>query len=145
MKKKLHKDSREDYKAWSLDQFTKSEFFHQKLHEWGLLAIAAEIERTKGENLDWDLNLLGISERAWNKIIHRGVKPVIVFAHPVVLKSVSGSVGYYRMVSMVSQKSMNRVGLSVTRYEAGKDNPDDEHALAIAKHLNLCRTRKRMG
>ncbi len=40
------------------------------------------------------------------------------------------------MLSMVSQKSMNRIGLPVTRYEAGKDGPDDETALAIAKHLN---------
>jgi hypothetical protein len=28
---------RGDSKAWSLDQLSKSEFFHQKLHEWGLL------------------------------------------------------------------------------------------------------------
>lgn len=125
-----------DYKAWSLDQLTKSEFFHQKLHEWGLLSVAAEIEKTKGETLDWDLGLLEISKLAWDKVIHRGIKPVIVFAHPIVLKSISGSVGYYRMLAMVSQKSMNRVGLSVTRYEAGKDNPSDETALAVAKHLN---------
>jgi hypothetical protein len=141
MKKRSPLKSSGDYKAWSLDQLTKSEFFHQKLHEWGLLTIAAEIEKTKGETLDWDLSSLGISKQAWDKVIHRGIKPVVVFAHPAVLKSVSGSVGYYRMVSMVSQKSMNRIGLSVTRYEAGEDDPDNlsllrEYALAIAKHLN---------
>lgn len=125
-----------DYKTWSLDQFTKSEFFHQKLHEWGLLAIAAAIEKIKGETLDWELSLLGISKQAWDKVIHRGIKPVIVFAHPAVLQSVPGSVGYYRMLAMVSQKSMSRVGVSVTRYETGKGNPDGETALAIAKHLN---------
>ena len=37
---------------------------------------------------------------------------------------------------MVSQKSMGRVGLSVTRYEASSHTPDDESALAIATHLN---------
>jgi len=136
IKKKSPEKSSKDHKAWSLDQLTKSEFFHQKLHEWGLLVVAAEIEKTKGETFDWDLTLLRISKQAWDKVIHRGIKPVIVFAHPVVLKSISGSVGYYRMLSMVSQKSMNRLGLSVTRYEAGKDNPNDETALAIAKHLN---------
>lgn len=37
---------------------------------------------------------------------------------------------------MVSQKSMNRIGLSVSHYETGKDSPGDETALAIARHLN---------
>lgn len=136
MKRKYPVNTGGDYRAWSLDQLTKSEFFHQKLHEWKLVPVAAGIEKIKGETLDWDLTLLGISKQAWDKVIHRGIKPVIVFAHPVVLKSVPGSVGYYRMLSMVSQKSMNRVGLSVTRYEAGKRNPDDETAMAIGKHLN---------
>jgi len=125
-----------DHRTWSLDQFTKSEFFHQKLHEWGLLVIVAAIEKIKGETLDWELSLLRISKQAWDKVIHRGIKPVIVFAHPAVLQSVPGAVGYYRMLSMVSQKSMSRVGVSVTRYETGKGNPDSEAALAIAKHLN---------
>jgi len=134
--KKSSVQSSGDYRTWSLDQLTKSEFFHQKLHEWGLLAIAAAIGEIKGETLDWELSLLGISKQAWNKVIHRGIKPVIVFAHPAVLQSVPGSVGYYRMLSMASQKSMSRLGVSVTRYEVGKGNPDGETALAIAKHLN---------
>jgi len=59
---------------------------------------------------------LGISQKAWNKVIHRGIKPVLIFAHPQVLMSVSRAVGYYRMLAMVSQKSMNRVALPGTRY-----------------------------
>ena len=132
----MKRASRGDYTAWSIDQLTKSEFFHQKLHEWGLTTVANEIEQIKGETLDWDLGRLSISKQAWDKIVHRGIKPIIVFAHPVVLQNVSGSVGYYRMLSMVSQKSMNRIGLSVSHYETGKDSPSDETALAIARHLN---------
>ena len=86
--------------------------------------------------MDWDLQPLGISKEAWDKVIHRGIKPVIVFAHPDLLNSISGSTGYYRMLSMVSQKSMNQVGLSVTRYESGKVNPSHEASLAISCHLN---------
>lgn len=41
--------------SWTIDQITKSEFFHQKLHEWGLLEIAYELESIKGRNLDWNL------------------------------------------------------------------------------------------
>ncbi len=130
------RDSGKKYEAWSIDQLAKSEFFHQKLHEWGLLEVAKEIESIQGETLEWDLELLGITQQAWDKVIHRGIMPIIVFAHPEVFKRVQGSVGYYRTLSMVSQKSMGNIGLSVKRFEIGKATPDDERALAIANHLN---------
>src|SRR5262249_29629945 len=98
--------------AWSLDQLTKSAFFHQKLHQWHLIEIASAIEAVKGEALDWTLDHLNISQKAWGKVIHRGIRPVVVFAHPQVLMTVGRSVGYYRMLAMVSQKSMNNIGLS---------------------------------
>lgn len=120
--------------AWTLDQLAKSAFFHRKLHEWKLLEIADQIDQVRGENLNWDN--LNISEQAWNKVIHRGIKPVVVFAHPFVLQTVHGSAGYYRMLAMVSQKSMKRVGISLDSYEAGKPVPNDEMAAAIARHLN---------
>jgi len=125
-----------DFKAWLLDQLTKSQFFHEKLHEWGLLKVATAIEQVRGENLEWNLGELGISDQAWRKVIHRGIKPVIVFAHPAVLGTVQGAVGYYRMLAMVSQKSMNRVGLPVARYEAGGAAPPHATAFAAAHHLN---------
>lgn len=90
--------------AWLLDQLSKSEFFHQKLHEWGMLETANLIEQIKGETLTWNFDDLGISTTAWNKVIHRGIKPVIVFAHPQILMNISRAVGYYRMLAMVSQK-----------------------------------------
>jgi len=76
MKKRSIANKGDDYKAWSLDQLTKSEFFHQKLHEWGLLTLAYQIEKIKGEVLDWDLNQLGISKQAWDKVIHRGINVI---------------------------------------------------------------------
>jgi len=122
------------YEAWTLDQLAKSTFFHRKLHEWKLLETASQIDQVHGENLDWhDLN---ISEQAWRKVIHRGIKPVIVFAHPYVLQSIPGSASYYRMLALVSQKSMKRVGLNLDPYEAGKPVADDQIAVAIARHLN---------
>jgi len=122
------------HEAWTLDQLAKSTFFHRKLHEWKLLETASQIDQVHGENLDWhDLN---ISEQAWRKVIHRGIKPVIVFAHPYVLQSIPGSASYYRMLALVSQKSMKRVGLNLDPYEAGKPVADDQIAVAIARHLN---------
>jgi hypothetical protein len=120
--------------AWTLDQLAKSAFFHRKLHEWKLLEIADQIDQVRGENLNWDN--LNISEQAWNKVIHRGIKPVVVFAHPFVLQTVHRSAGYYRMLAMVSQKSMKRVGISLDSYETGKPIPNEEMAITIAQHLN---------
>jgi hypothetical protein len=120
--------------AWTLDQLAKSAFFHRKLHEWRLLEIADQIDQVRGENLNWDN--LNISEQAWNKVIHRGIKPVVVFAHPFVLQTVQGSAGYYRMLAMVSQKSMKRVGISLDSYEVGKPIPNEVMAITIAQHLN---------
>lgn len=120
--------------TWILDQLSKSAFFHRKLHEWQLLEIAEQIDQVRGEHLNWDG--LNIAEAAWAKLIHRGIKPVIAFAHPQVLQTVAGSAGYYRMLAMVSQKSMKRVGLNLDNYEAGKAITDEATAAAIALHLN---------
>jgi hypothetical protein len=120
--------------AWTFDQLAKSTFFHRKLHQWKLVEIADQIDQVRGENLNW--SNLSISERAWNKVIHRGIKPVVVFAHPFVLQTLHGSAAYYRMLAMVSQKSMKRVGISLDSHEAGKPIADEEMAITIANHLN---------
>jgi hypothetical protein len=111
--------STQKQRAWALDQLTRSEFFHLKLHSLKLLEIANSIHLVNGESLEWDLDKLAISTKAWNKAIHSGIKPVILFAHPQVLMELPGSVSYYRMMAMVSQKSMGQVGSAVVSYEKG--------------------------
>ena len=59
-----------------------------------------------------------------------------MFAHPEILKQNPKRVSYYRMLAMVSQKSMARVGISVKKYEEGKSSIDDNTALKISTHLN---------
>jgi len=122
--------------TWMVDQVAKSGFFHHKLHEWELLETAYELESIKGEELEWVLERLNISAKAWNKVIHRGIKPVMVFAHPDLLKENPKRIRYYRMLSMVSQKSMARVGLNISGYEVGKILLQDDLALNISRHLN---------
>jgi hypothetical protein len=136
MAERILNDAKASYQAWSVDQLAKSEFFHQKLHEWKLIEVAHLIEQVKGEMFPWNLADLGIAQPAWDKVVHRGIKPVIIFAHPDLLCQIPRSVGYYRMLAMVSQKSMNRVRLPVTRFEENDILPDREKAEAIAFHLN---------
>jgi hypothetical protein len=126
----------ESKEAWFTDQLLKSRIFHRKLHEWGLIEIANDIEQIKGETYDWKIEELGISEEAWNKIVHRGIKPVRVFAHLRILLEKPKRVSYYRTLSMVSQKSMSKVGLPIVNYEAGKKRLNSKRALEIARHLN---------
>jgi hypothetical protein len=128
--------SNKEKEAWTVDQITKSTFFHQKLHEWGLLEIAYELEEIKGEELNWNIEELNITNEAWNKVIHRGIKPVRVFAHPEVLAENPKRVSYYRMLSMVSQKSMSKVNLITNRYETGKGKLSRDEALKLSRHLN---------
>jgi hypothetical protein len=123
--------------TWLEDQLAKSLFFHIKLHEWMLLETAEQLEQLRGDQLDWDhLEQLGISRRAWNKVIHSGVKPVMVFAHPEVLRQYPRLTGYYRMLAMVSQKSMSRLRLPVNAFEDGSRTPTQDEAQRIAYHLN---------
>ena len=125
-----------DREIWTLDQIAKSEFFHQKLHEWNLSEIVYELDHIRGERFKWNLEMLGISRRAWNKVIHKGIKPVKVFSHPEVLKENPKRLAYYRMLAMVSQKSMAKIGLSVASYERGGKEFDDDAALRMSRHLN---------
>jgi hypothetical protein len=125
--------------AWSVDQLAKGQFFHAKLHEWGLLEVAARIEQVQGEALSWKLDKLGVSQTAWDMVIHRGIKPVLVFAHPQVLTDIPQAVGYYRMLSMVSQKSMAHIKLApgdFADYERGAKMLSEAQATAVAEHLN---------
>ena len=105
--------------------------FLQKLTEWGLREVADHIEIFDGETLAWDLNLLGISEKAWNRTHHRGIKPVLVFSHPQILQIIPRAVSYYRMLAMVSQKSMNKIKLPVGRFESGRGLPTEIQALYL--------------
>jgi len=119
-----------------LDQPAKSQFFHVKLYPWELLETAEKFNAFRGDQLPWDLERLGIAKEAWNKVIHHGVKPIRVFCHPVVLTSIARSTGYYRMLAMVSQKSMIRLRLATSAYEEGSRSPSSEAASAIAVRLN---------
>ncbi len=123
---------------WQADQTTKSEFFRQKLHDYGLLDVAYAIEAVQGENLPWDLSALGITERAWNRVVHRGIKPLRVFAHPDILSTIHRSVGYYQKLALVSLKSMDQIGLRVTSFESGvnRRQMNIQTATDVARRLN---------
>ena len=132
----MSKDNSEKISTWKNDQITKSQFFHKKLHEWKLVEIVDELDNIDGEKLDWNLSDLEISKEAWNKLIHRGIKPILVFAHPTIISLKSSRITYYRLLSMVSQKSMVQVGLPTTNFESNSNPITEDKAKKISQHLN---------
>ena len=68
MSKRFLRDADEQYNAWASDQLLRSQFFHQKLHEWGVLEVAEILEKIPGEQWIWDIAQLGIAKTAWNNL-----------------------------------------------------------------------------
>jgi len=124
-------------RSWLLDQLAKSTFFHAKLHEWDLLDVLENLEHAPAAAWDWPLEALDIATEAWRVVVHApNLTPVMAFAHPEALRTIPGAVRYYRMLSMVSQKSMQRVGLPVASFEEKSARPDEETAWKLARHFN---------
>lgn len=62
MAKKLTGKSLTSHQAWALDQLAKSDFSHQKLHEWKLIEVAKTIEKLRSEKFIWNDGLAKIYE-----------------------------------------------------------------------------------
>ena len=119
-----------------LDILAKSTFFHAKLHEWGVLEISQQIEQIPGETLPWNIQELNISQTAWNKIIHRGIKPILIFTHPQVLLQLPAALNYYQMLAMVPKSALNSIQITNLKTEKNADNRNKKLALTASQYLN---------
>mgnify|MGYP000114834720 CR=1 FL=1 len=128
--------SLEKAKKWRMDQLQRALFFHRKFHEYGMIELAEELDQLKGERYEWALEALGISEIAWNIAIHRGIKPVLVFCHPDVIMENPRRIAYYRMLAILSQKSMQNIGLPTQKHEFESEQLDREKARSLAITFN---------
>lgn len=91
----------------------KSTFFYDKLRSLGYFDLFNEIQKyaqIEGASLDWEhKGDWGISDDAWNILKENGISPVIVFAHPKVIRLKPTFVKYYRSVAMIPQKGFSAV------------------------------------
>ncbi len=62
---------------------------------------------------------------------------MLVFAHPQTLRTITRSIGYYRMLAMVSQKSMIQIGLTSKSYEDGRIPEDEQKKEEVFDLLNI--------
>ena len=65
------------------------------------------------------LDELMISEQAWGYIKTSGIEPKYVFAHPELLRALPQVSQYYRGISLLSQKRVSDIAVSVASWESG--------------------------
>lgn len=112
--------------------------------------LSALIERREDEKLrDWienfpseldfePLNHLMISEKAWEHVKALSVKPQLVFTHPILLQQYPRVSKYYRGISLLSQKQVQQLAVSVSDWEKSERaiSITDEKALKVVRLYN---------
>ena len=88
----------------------KSTFFYNKLTSNGYFDLFEQIQRlasVEGSTLDWsNRGNWSISPDAWDIIAANQLSPMLVFAHPKIIKLYPTFLKYYRSIAMVPQKGL---------------------------------------
>lgn len=91
----------------------KSTFFYEKLVSLGFFTMFADVKVLAKENsksFSWeDKSEWGITNDAWEIIQDAGVDPLLVFAHPNILRIRPDILKYYRCVAMLPQKGFQAI------------------------------------
>jgi hypothetical protein len=117
----------------------KSTYFYDKLRSNGYFELFLQVQTLcglEGATLNWEQReQLKISENAWNVIENSSISPMLVFAHPKVLKLNPHFLKYYRSVAMLPQKGLKAIsGVStLERIEAGKVEPGSLSSEFVSK------------
>ncbi len=91
----------------------KSTFFLEKLDSFGFFKLYEDIKKIAfdhakahswNERKDWC-----IDEQAWEAIKRTKINPLLVFAHPNILKIYPAMLKYYRSVAMLPQKGLSAI------------------------------------
>ena len=110
----------------------KSTFFYNKLTSNGYFDLFLHIQKyanIEGGQLDWgNKNNWGISNNAWEIIKKNNILPVLIFAHPKVLKLNPTYLKYYRSVAMIPQKGLKSIS-HISNIEAIEDGRVDANKL----------------
>lgn len=80
---------------------------------------------------------LCIEPSAWNRVIEIGIKPLLVFAHPDVMKQVPESSLHYRGLALLSRKRVSKIAGNIDAWEqGGRARITDDKALKLARLYN---------
>lgn len=139
MKKKNNKQLLRE--AHKINYKLRSTFFYRKLHEYKTLEFPATIAQLipLSEQYDWEgYKEWGISEKSFELVNKSELSLIQVFSHPKLLREHPHLIGYYRNVSVLSQKSTKYMcDIDPKKYEEKKkNNLSEKHALSLAQLFN---------
>lgn len=99
--------------------------------------------RDKLQNMEDDFfdynnqEYLCIEPSAWNRVIEIGIKPLLVFARPDVMKQVPESSLHYRGLALLSRKRVSEIAGNIDAWEqGGRARITDDKALKLARLYN---------
>ncbi|MBR1927700.1 MAG: XcyI family restriction endonuclease [Bacteroidales bacterium] len=123
----------------------RSTFFYQRLANDGFFGLFKEIQKLdtiEGDRLDWtERGEWGISDEAWAQVIDSGLHPMLLFAHPKIVRLFPTFVKYYRCVAMLPLKGFSAIThiSGIERIENGKipsGELDSERVFKLISVLN---------
>jgi hypothetical protein len=118
MEKEL-KRTRNQREAEELQYTIRSSFFYRKRQQYK--TILNKIRRIRDPELNWEpLSDLGISQRAWARILEKKIRPSQVFCNPEVIAAEPDLIAYYRWVAILSQKGVQRLAFGINALEESK-------------------------
>jgi len=91
----------------------RSTFVYERMLLWGYFGLYQDVKEFAIENKDaylWDLKKdWGISEDAWELVAEAGIEPLMVFAHPNLLRVRPDAIKYYRCIALLPQKGFTAI------------------------------------
>lgn len=89
------------------------------------------------DDFDYNIEYLCIKPSAWNRVIKIGIRPLLVFAHPDVMKQVPESSLHYRGLALLSRKRVSEIAGNIDAWEqGGKARITYDKALKLARLYN---------
>lgn len=109
----------------------------QSLRQERLSLLVEKVRSLDPEVYDWsDLEALGISKTASERVEAMGLSPTMVFCHPDVILADPQLIEYYRGLALLPHKGMTQLGTATKNLEAGKGKLSKERADKIFPLLN---------
>ena len=111
--------------------------FHNGIASSNIDLLIAEIDAINEQALKWDLEELGISANAAERLKKTGGRLHQVFAHPMIVSQRPHLIAYYRNVATISQKGIAQILFPTARFEKrGGSTPGSKNVQKLCVTLN---------
>lgn len=118
--------------------YAQRSLFHlRKLRESRFHELVRRVNLLSTDDYDWsDLEKLGISEAAWDRIENRDNSACKLFCHPDVIMGDPELIGYYRGIAGLSAKGIHALAFATENLEVGRGTLSTDMAWQLASTLN---------